>query len=261
MSFAERVKASGARIVVLDVERMKGKAEVEFWDLGDFKHRRLHAEDVTLWPRTILVAWKWLDGKRVEAASEWGDGREAMLRAAWEVYNDAHVVIGHNLDSFDTKKLKAEWALMGLTAPAPWKSVDTLKVARREFGFESNTLASLTTRFGITSKNDRYDVEVARAALDGDVKAQRRITRYCKGDVVANEGLYLAQQGWNPTHPHMGVLVDDEKRCPQCMSTNLERRGNYLANLIEYARYRCLDCGGWLRASHERRMANVRGVR
>ncbi len=55
----ESVKRTHAKILTVDIERMKGAAEVEFWDLGDFKNRRIHADTVTQWPRTICAAWRW----------------------------------------------------------------------------------------------------------------------------------------------------------------------------------------------------------
>ena len=59
-----------ARVVTLDIERIPGRARVkhrgltiegEFWDLSGWKHtigRRIHADDVLEWPRTICAAWK-----------------------------------------------------------------------------------------------------------------------------------------------------------------------------------------------------------
>ena len=60
-----------ARVVTLDIERIPGRARVkhrgltiegEFWDLNGWKHtigRRIHADDVLEWPRTICAAWRW----------------------------------------------------------------------------------------------------------------------------------------------------------------------------------------------------------
>jgi hypothetical protein len=52
MTLADRLKTAekvkGANVLVLDIERMKGTAHVEFWDMGDFKNRRLHADTVVV---------------------------------------------------------------------------------------------------------------------------------------------------------------------------------------------------------------------
>ena len=63
------------RILTFDIERIPGVAKVqhrgltiegEFWDLGGWKHtigRRIHADDVLEWPRTICAAGRWYGQK------------------------------------------------------------------------------------------------------------------------------------------------------------------------------------------------------
>lgn len=262
--FAERkrIVPSTANILVLDIERAQGWARIPFWDLGDYKARRIHADHVEEWPRTICAAWRWYGQKRVEFAAEWEPGgRQTMLEATWAAYNKADIVVGHNLVGFDTKKLKGEWTLAGLPRPLPWQSVDTLKVARAEFGFESNTLDSLCKRFGVVSKTDRYDPKVAEAALAGDTKAQRRLKKYNMGDIEATEMFFDALRGNIPNHPHIGSVSDD-KRCNQCGSGDLELQATtYRAIQIDYALYRCNNCAGLVRGGWHSRAAITRGAR
>src|SRR4249919_3011984 len=108
MSLADRAK-TGARILFLDIERMKGSATIEFWSLNDYQGRRIHADSVTEWPRTICAAWKWYGAKRVEFTSEWADGPETMFKRCWDAYDQADIVVGHNIDGFDTKHLNQAW--------------------------------------------------------------------------------------------------------------------------------------------------------
>jgi hypothetical protein len=262
--FATPPRAKGtARILTIDIERMKGTATVEFWDLGDYKNRRLHADTVTSWPRTICAAWKWYDSPRLHFAAEWLDGGpEAMLRAVWDAYDEADIVVGHNLRGFDTKKLRGAWLELGLPEPRPFKTIDTLTIAR-EFGFESNTLDALCRRLGIPAKTDRYDVEVARAACAGNKAAQRKITRYNKGDIIATEGLYDYLRGHMPTHPHIAPM-SDKPTCNQCGSTDLtlDAVKPYRAQSLAYPLLRCNTCGANVAHNrHDRRIANTRGVR
>lgn len=264
------------KVYTLDIERFKGAFHIpnwrgltvdgEFWSLGDYRRtigRRIDPDEVTLWPRTICIAWRRYGAKRVEFASEWGDGgRDAMLEQAWHVYDDADVIIGHNIDAFDTKLLKAEWWRMGLPSPRPFKSVDTLKVARREFMSESNKLDSLVKRLDHGGKTDRYDVELARAALAGDKAAQNRLRRYNQGDIVASEFLYDSLRGWMPSHPHLGP-IGEERRCNQCAGTNLtlDLTQRKRAQQIDYALYRCDDCGANVQGGWHSRVATTRGAR
>jgi hypothetical protein len=256
------VRPNDAKILTLDIERFKGTFTGEFWDLNDFKNRRIQPDMVVEWPRTICVAWRWYGQKRVEFHAEWDDdGREGMLRAAWHAYDQADIIVGHNLAGFDTKKLKSDWNILGLGAPRPWKTVDTLSIARREFGFESNQLGSLCERMGVPGKVDHYDVEVARAALAGDRAAQRRLKRYNIGDIEASEALYDAMRGWIPAHPFIGTR-GDEKVCNQCGSDDLNLQpSRYRAVVLDYALYRCGSCAANVRGGWVARAASTRGAR
>lgn len=255
-----KVVAKTTNILTLDIERLPGSFTADFWDLNAFKNRRIHADMVTAWPRTICVAWKWYDKKPVEFASEWGDGYEGMLRRVWDAYDRADIVIGHNIAGFDTKKLKSDWRDLGLVSPSPWKTVDTLRIARTEFGDESRTLDALCKRLGLVAKTDRYTIDMARAACDGDKAAQRQIRAYNRGDILATEALYDRLRGWMPGHPHVGALDESTMKCNQCGSTEFERDGTVLADQIRYVGYRCTNCGGNLRSVRHSRAATMRGA-
>lgn len=256
------IVAGTARVLILDIERLPGQASVPFWDLGDFKNRRIHADHVVEWPRTICAAWRWYGNKRVEFAAEWGKGgRQRMLERTWAAYDQADIVVGHNLKNFDSKKLKGDWKLAGLPSPRPWKTVDTLTVARQEFGFESNTLDALCRRFGLDGKIDRYDPRVAADACAGNREAQRRIRIYNQADVEQTEMFYDELRGSIPNHPHVGSF-GDTVRCNQCGSADLTLQPTrYRAVLIDYALYRCDNCGANVRGGWHARAASTRGVR
>jgi DNA polymerase elongation subunit (family B) len=267
------VAVNPPKILTIDIERLPGRAEVscrgltvtgDFWDLSGWKHtigRRIHPDDVLEWPRTICAAWRWYGAKRVEFAAEWDDSHEAMLRHTWELYHQADIVVGHNLANFDTKKLAAEWNVLGLGRPSPWKTVDTLKVARSQFGYESNTLDALCKRLGILAKTDRYAIDVARAAVAGDRAAQRKLRAYNQGDIVATEGLYDYVRGWIPNHPHIGLWSGEDRSCSNCGSTELVSSGWARTAVTAYAQYRCPNCGGWSRQNHRKGAVTMRAVR
>jgi hypothetical protein len=268
-----RIQAPGKTVLTLDIERLPGRAKVQhrgltiegdFWDLGSWRHTigyRIHPDDVIEWPRTICVAWQFYGTKRVEFASEWDDGREDMLRRAWEAYDQADVIYGHNVAGFDSKNLNAEWLTLGLNPPSPYKTLDTLKEARKTFGFESNTLASLTERLGIATKTDKYNVAMARAAVAGSKADQRKLKAYNVGDIHASREFVDRLRGWIPSHPHSVIgTVNDRPTCNQCWGDNLERNGTKLANLITYLLYRCLDCGANVQGTRHSRAAITRGA-
>lgn len=254
------------RVLVVDIERVPGRAEVQhrgltisgdFWDLGSWKHttgRRIHADDVIEWPRTICAAAKWYDEREVMFAAEWLDGgHEAFIRQVWEWYDAADLTVGHNIVGFDEPILRADWALYGWPEPRPWKPVDTLKVARSAFKFESNTLDSLCKRLGVKAKTDKYSVEVARAACAGDEKAQRKLKKYNIGDIRASQDLYDRLRPHIKNHPHLSMFTGEEWGCPNCGEKNLSTNGNGEAytNVQRYRSYVCPSCGHHVRGNRK----------
>lgn len=262
----------GAKILTIDIERSQGWASLQhrgltisgpFWDLNDWKHiigYRIPAKYVTKWPQNICAAWRWYGEKRVGFAAIWEDGgADAMHHKLWDLYNDANIIVGHNVKRFDTKKLTTVWLEMGLPRPLPYQFVDTLTVARNQFGFESNTLDALCVRLGIPGKVDAYSVDLANQALAGNKAAQRRLRRYNAGDIEASEFLFDRLRGWIPQHPFMGRSADNS--CNQCGSTDLTLQPTrYRAVVIDYAMYRCNNCQGIVRGGWHSRAATTRGV-
>lgn len=269
-----QLQTPAPNVLTLDIERLPGRArhqhrgltiEGDFWDLGSWKHTlgyRIPHESVLEWPRTICVAWQFYDTKRVEFASEWGDGRDEMLRRVWDAYDRADLLYGHNVDRFDTRNLNSEWLVLGLAPPSPVKILDTLKEARKTFGFESNTLASLTERTGVNTKTDKYNIAMARAACAGSKADQRRLKAYNVGDIHASREFVDRLRGWIPTHPHnVTGTSDDRPTCNQCWGDNLARNGTKLAQQITYILYRCQDCGANVQGTRHSRAAVTRGAR
>lgn len=245
-----------ARIATLDIERIPGRYSTQhrgatisgdFWDLNEIKGwtgRRIHADDVIEWPRTICVAWRWYGEEEVHFASEWQvGGYDGFMRRFWEVADEMTIAVGHNAASFDMPLAMSGWAEMGLPAPSPYKVIDTLKIARSSLKMESNTLDSLAKRLGVEAKTDKYDVRVAKAAVNGDKAAQERIEEYNRGDIVASEALFDRLRPYAKGLPHMGMWVDDENACPSCGHTMRPTGKTVHANVQAYNGMVCPSCG------------------
>ena len=255
---------AGPKTAVFDIERLPGTATVDhygttvtgpFWDLNDFKFRgvlkrRIRPEEVTRWPRTICMAWKWRGKKRIYFSAEWlNGGEERFARDVHGLFCEADVLVGHNIKSFDVKHCNWMFAQHGLPVPPEARYVDTLTIARKVWGAESKTLDSLCERLGIPRKTDKYDPAIAEAACAGDVKAQRIITSYNKGDITASEGLLERAAPWDKSFPNATLYVDEHvspKTCPRCEEPDaLQRRGFKYTSLGKFRRYQCVKCSGW----------------
>ena len=250
------------KALTIDIERLPGQVSVQHrgftidgpvWDLNALKHvigRRIHADDVIEWPRTICAAARWYGEEDVMFAAEWEvGGYDAFMRQVWSWVDEADILIGHNMAAFDSKHLMSGWAEMGLPAPSPFKVIDTLKIARGSLNMESNTLDSLAKRLGVESKSDKYDVRVAQAAVAGDKDAQARIEDYNRGDIVASEALFDRLRPYARNIPHLGMWTDDELACPSCGHTMTVTGKTVHANVQRYEHLTCPNCGSHARGT------------
>lgn len=257
VSLAARLNDHQSKILILDIERQAGLAHIFDQKTSGF----IPAGRWTRLPSLLCFAAKWHGRRKVEFYAAWDD-REAMVQRAWELYDEAEVVVGYYSTGFDNKHLQTEWLLAGLPPPSPWKDVDLYRVNRATFGFESKSLNHLCQRLGLSTKRGHYDPMLADLCMDGDVKAQRKMATYNKGDVVITEQAYDRLRGWMPTHPHhLYARADEKPTCNQCWGDRLEYRGIRLAQQISYSLFRCLDCGANVQGTRHARAAITRGVK
>lgn len=245
-----------SRILVLDIERLPGLAPV--WDQ---KTRFIHVSSWRRLPSLLCFAAQWYDKRPVLFHSVWDDGREGQAQAAWDLLDQADVIVTFNGKRFDLPHLKGEFAALGMQPPSPWRNVDLYQIARPLFGYESKSLQHLAERLGVPGKHGHYDMRQAEAAVSGDTRAQAALARYNRQDVRSTLAVYDAMRPWIPNHPHIGQTSSETLTCPNCGSTNLTPNGSYRAQVVEYAQYRCAHCGANVRAGHQRRVARTRGIR
>ena len=252
------VVAADVSILTVDIERLPGIAYA--WEP---KTRYIPASQFLRWPSLLCFAAKWYGQRRLIFHASWHDGgMEAMVKAAWDLYDRADIIVSYNGIRFDDKHLRSEWLQAGMSLPRPWKDVDLYAEVRRSFGFESKSLDQVCKRLGIPAKAGHYDMAQAEAAANGDVKAQRALERYNRNDVKITELAYDRMRGSLPGHPVLSGPVDDlTLRCNQCGSDDLEPNGTYRAVVQQRAAYRCRSCGANVSASHLKRISNVRGIR
>ena len=253
MSLAERVKSTGAKILVVDMERLCGLARV--WDQ---KTNFVPATNFVRMPMTLCFAAKWYGSKTTEFHAAWDDF-DAMVQRSWEMYDEAEIVVTYNGKRFDNLHFAGDWLKAGLPAPRPWKDVDLYQSNR--FGYTSRSLNHLCQQLGLDVKSGKYSMDMAEACMDGDEKAQRTMRTYNVGDVKIAEQAYDRVRGYLPNHPHIGEIVKDVRRCNQCGSTDLKRNGTTRAIVIDYVLYRCGDCGANVKGTRHSRSAITRGAR
>lgn len=276
MSLAERLaERRELRTLVVDIERLKGRfrwtdrydgltIEGDFWGLSDFKHKfgRIPHTAVTRWPRTICASFRWFGEAKVHHAAEWQPGGAGKFAETLrDCFDAADQISGHHVNGFDRKHLNSLFRDHGLRFPSPYRVIDTLTVARRELGDESMTLDALCTRWGIPAKQGHYDAEVAKAATEGNKRAQREIRDYNNADVEASTGLLAVMLPLVKGQPHAAPIAGiDQTLCPRCGSDDIKRTGTYSPAVLVYSRYLCRTCQGWFRGTRENRGPSVRAL-
>lgn len=165
-----------------------------------------------------------------------------LIQKLWSLLDEADIVIGHNLDRFDIRKINTRFLTHGLPPPSPYRTVDTLKVAKRYFRFDSNHLNDLGRCLGVGRKLVHHGFELWRGCMLGNKADWAIMLRYNKQDVVLVKKVYYLLRAWAGTHPNVNK---GEKNCPKCGSADVQRRGFEYTLLRRKQRYQCQACHGW----------------
>lgn len=196
---------------------------------------------------TLCFAAKWEGDRTMHFHSSWNDGL-GMLGAAWELLDEADIVVHYNGAKFDIPTLNKEFALNGMSPPSPYRQVDLLPVVRKQFRFVSNKLDFVAQQLGLGSKTQHKGFSLWTGTMEGNLSSQRTMERYNKQDVRLLEKLYKKLTPWLVRSPNMGVYVGaDRAACTKCGSTDIQYRGTVSLQAGTYRRFVCKSCGGWSR--------------
>lgn len=196
-----------------------------------------------------LLSWsaKWLDGKQITKGlcdyPKYKSGSpddELLVKELYSLINEADIVIAHNGDRFDIKKMNTRFIFHGLTPPDPYKTIDTLKIARNNFAFNSNKLDDLGNFLKIGRKVKHPGFDLWLGCERGDQGSWDLMKKYNKQDVLLLEQVYLKLLPWIKNHP---TPKDGKRDCPNCNSSKNHGKGEDIFRGTKVHRYKCLDCG------------------
>lgn len=199
----------------------------------------------------ICVCWKW-EGEKEIHSLEWKKGDDKKLLIDFmKVMNKADEVVGQNSDNFDIKWVRTRCLFHGIEAMPTYNSIDTYKLAKKYFRFNSNKLDYMASFLGFGNKiHTGYDLW-KDIVLRNDPIAMKKMVKYCKHDVLLLEQIHQKMKGYVKDKTHMGVLIGGIKTdCPQCGSENTQSRGYHItAAGTKYRKCQCQDCGKWSQVS------------
>lgn len=201
----------------------------------------------------ICASWKWEGESTVHAVSTLDDPKRYarnphddthVVKTLHAVLSQADVLIHHNGDSYDRPYLDTRILKLGLPALPPIQSIDTCKVAKTKFRFNSNKLDYLGTFLNLGNKTHTSHGLWLRV-LQGTKGAVREMVDYNKQDVRLLERVYLALRPYCSNHTNRELFGG--KGCPRCNSRAVHARGLHRALTKIYQRFQCQSCGGWFR--------------
>jgi len=236
----------GSRILLFDIENSPNLS----YTWGKFE------QDVIDFQKEwymLSFAFKWLGDKTVKAFSlpdfksykkDKTDDKE-LLKELWKLLDEADVVVGHNSNSFDIRKTNARFIANGFTKPSPYKTVDTLREARKTFFFNSNKLNHLSQLLGFGEKIETGGFKLWIECMSGNMKAWKQMVKYNKHDVVLLEKLYLTLRPWINNHPNRALMDEKERACPTCSSPDVIKQGFIYSRIGKYQKWQCKNCGAW----------------
>jgi len=167
-----------------------------------------------------------------------------LVKEIWELLDNTDIVVAQNGDAFDIKKINTRFSFYNLKPPTPFKTIDTVKVARRHFAFDSNKLNDLCKFLGIGKKINTGGFELWLGCISGDNKSWTLMKKYNATDVILLEKLYIRLLPWIKNHPNYGIFTD-KILCPNCGENRLQARGYAITKNRRYHRFQCLNCGSW----------------
>lgn len=237
----------GPKILVLDIETAAAVVET----FGLFK-TTIGIGQIIDPVRVICFAAKWHGEDDMMFHAEWFKyGHEGMIRAAYDLINEADFVVGWNSKGFDMKHLKAEFLKYGITPPAPYRDIDLMLIAKKNFRLMSNKLDWYAQQLGIGSKVQNGGMSLWRTLARPDnrdeLRAARKLMReYNEADVALTDELFTRMKGWIDG-VNVGLYVDSDKPvCPNC-GGDVQRRGWAYTTAGKYRRFACGSCGKWSR--------------
>lgn len=242
------VTISPLKVLVYDIETAPGEAYVWSAKTRFVPHAMMKRQP-------FMIQWSaaWLHGGKVisdSATPPEVDLREdaRIVEAIGEMIRDADLVLAHNGDNFDIPWVRGRTWANDLKPLGPVASIDTKKLAAKDFYLMHNNLdALLEMKLGRNKIKTDFSwwkdiIEKADAAdWKGCQKALDRMERYCRKDTRDLRDLFKTMIPHVARLPRL-VDADGGMVCPHCGSMDLQKRGVKRTNAYNYQRYQCNSC-------------------
>ena len=249
------------KILIVDVETAPALVWVwKFWK------ENVAPKQVVENPYMLSWAAKWFGDDKVYYEDKEHQNEKEMLLPLAALLDEADIVVAHNAIKFDIPTMNARFLINGIRPPSPYKVVDTLAVAKKEFRFPSNSLEYLSEALNLPIKKGGHKkfpgFTLWLEVLRNNPEAWAEMKTYNVDDILTLEALYIRLRPYMRFHPNVAVFEDngEDHVCPKCGSKHVQRRGFAYTNVGKYQRFQCNGCGGWSRSRLREKGHNVNGI-
>lgn len=254
--FLRAAPKTGPKIAVGDIETFPALSyHFNFWNVNIGYENTV--EDTSL----MSSAFKWLEQPECFYVdqSKKKNVRDDLhqLEQVRRVLQEADFVVAHNGIKFDLRKLRGYMALRGLAPFEPARVIDTLRLNKRVFEFDRQSLQWTTERTTDTPKSSHSlfpGFKMWRECLAGNKEAWKENRIYNITDITSLEEMYLNLRGWYEQHPNLGPFMEvaaGEHVCPNCGSSDVYiTKRNRKTDVGIYNQYRCNPCGKYSRGRY-----------
>lgn len=213
--------ADGIRRLFYDLETSPNI--VFSWRTGN----KLHiSPDSIIQERAIIcVCYKWEHENRVEHIVWDGGNDKSLVQEFAKVVDEADEIIAHNGDNFDIKWFNGRNLIHGLPPIPKAKTVDTLKIARKNFYLNSNRLDYLGKILLGEGKIPTDFSLWKNICLYNDNTSMVKMVDYCKQDVVLLQRVWEKLRDYDQPKTHAAVYrtgkMEDRWMCAHCGSDDV----------------------------------------
>lgn len=216
-----------------------------FWRAG-FK-QTITTDSIIKERAIICICYKW-EGEREVHVLTW-DSRQndkKMLLEFMKVATQADELVGHNGDNYDLAFIRTRCLFHKITMFPSYVTLDTLKLARSKFMFQSNRLDYIGEFLKEGRKIHTGGLSLwKKIVFERCPVAMAKMVRYCKGDVRLLERIFKRLNPHFLPRFHYGVKAGKLKTsCPDCGSSEVViAQTRISAQGIKKYQLQCKKCG------------------
>jgi len=241
------IRAKLPRILIFDTET----SPMEIYTWGLYRNQSPTISQVIKDWSFLCWSAKWLCESKIMNAcvtpkEAINRNDSSLIQKIWDLFDEADIVVAHNAQQFDVRRLNARFKVNGLGPTSPYRVIDTLKVSRKNFAFASHKLEWLCQQLNVDQKKNPQGYNLWLECVAGKKKSLKLMQKYCDQDIRALEDLYMELAPWVTSGPNSGVYVEtDRPICPNvaCGSPDLTYGGFYTTTVSKFRAFTCDDCG------------------